>query len=169
MPTRALNAKHTRPLPPRKISAGNGAGVAGAAGKTSFRDAEAASNLCVQCGLCCDGSLFSEVELASDMEAADLEPHGLNVDDGDEDEPAVLNQPCGALCGSRCSIYAQRPECCRTFECKLLKDFKRGLVSRDAAAARIENLRGQLRAIGKLLHAVNASADLPLQERYYEA
>src|SRR5688500_6432784 len=104
MPTRALNAKLTRRLPPRKISSSAATGVDAARAVVegqSFSDRDA-SSLCVECGLCCNGSLFSEVELASDDEGADLESVGLRIEDADEDEPAVLMQPCGGLCGTRC-------------------------------------------------------------------
>jgi hypothetical protein len=85
------------------------------------------SNLCVECGLCCDGSLFADVELANDRESILMESAGAVVD---EDEDAqLLAQPCSALRGKRCSIYKQRPQCCRTFECLLLKRVQRGEIS----------------------------------------
>ena len=72
--------------------------------------------LCTQCGLCCDGTLFADVELGR-AEAARLENMGLEVEVTDG---GLLSQPCAALKGRRCSIYAHRPKCCRTFECQLL-------------------------------------------------
>ena len=62
--------------------------------------------LCTQCGLCCDGSLFADVELAGRAEATRLEVMGLRIDDDDSDG-ALLLQPCSALQGRRCSIYAR--------------------------------------------------------------
>src|SRR2546421_8471618 len=73
--------------------------------------------MCTRCGLCCDGSLFADVELAGADESSALETLGLDVDDaGDDNEGALLLLPCGALKGKRCSIYPHRPDCCRTFE-----------------------------------------------------
>ena len=75
--------------------------------KPSLTDA-----LCTRCGLCCDGSLFADVELSGPTEAAGLEALGLEIeDDGNGGE--VMALPCGALRGKRCSIYRRRPKCCR--------------------------------------------------------
>src|SRR5437773_9919953 len=80
--------------------------------------------LCTRCALCCDGSLFADVELAGRAEATRLEVLGLEIEDGDEG--ALLTLPCAALAGRRCGIYPHRPECCRTFECRLLQEVRRG-------------------------------------------
>src|SRR3989442_1734862 len=93
--------------------------------------------LCTRCGLCCDGSLFADVELANTDEASALEVMGLEIDDADEDEGGLLLQPCRALKGRRCSIYPHRPGCCRTFECRLLQEVKRGAVSIEQAKEKI--------------------------------
>ena len=84
--------------------------------------------LCTRCGLCCDGSLFAEVELASSAEASALEVMGLDIEDDNQVDARLLLQPCGALKGKRCSIYPYRPDCCRTFECRLLQEVRRGQV-----------------------------------------
>ncbi|MEM7392524.1 MAG: YkgJ family cysteine cluster protein, partial [Verrucomicrobiota bacterium] len=75
------------------------------------------TRLCTQCGLCCDGTIFDDVELGSESEATGLELLGLDVDT--DDRPMLL-EPCRALNGTRCTIYKHRPGCCRTFECRLL-------------------------------------------------
>jgi uncharacterized protein len=93
--------------------------------------------LCTKCGLCCDGTLFADVELAGAVEAARLEAMGLEVEDADGGEAALLLQPCAALKGTRCSVYVHRPGCCRTFECRLLQEAKRGTVSVDSALEKI--------------------------------
>jgi uncharacterized protein len=84
--------------------------------------------LCTRCGLCCNGSFFADVELSGPRESTPLEALGLEIEDDN-----LLIQPCGALKGTRCSIYAHRPKCCRTFECLLLKRVRRGEVSMPAA------------------------------------
>src|SRR5947207_12631719 len=93
--------------------------------------------LCTHCGLCCDGSLFADVELASTDEAAALEVMGLEIEDADAKDGALLLQPCRALKGKRCSIYPHRPDCCRTFECRLLQQVRRGAVSLERARQKI--------------------------------
>ncbi len=85
--------------------------------------------LCTRCGLCCDGTLFGDVELTGRREAARLEALGLDVDTDDADVE-LLALPCAGLRKTRCSVYAHRPQCCRTFECRLLQETERGTVSR---------------------------------------
>lgn len=125
--------------------------------------------LCTRCGLCCDGSLFADVELSSRAEATGLEILGLEIEDDDTDG-ALLVQPCRALQGKRCTIYPHRPRCCRTFECRLLEDVRRGAVSVERAREHIEEA---LRAIGRVKEALarlgQADERLPLKERCAEA
>lgn len=90
--------------------------------------------LCTKCGLCCDGSLFADVEL-TEREADRLEAMGFqSIDDA---EP-LINQPCCAQHGKRCGIYQFRPRCCRTFECRVLQEAKRGILTLAEAKARID-------------------------------
>ena len=96
------------------------------------------SILCTRCGLCCNGSFLADVEI-SRGEALRLEAGGLEVEE--EGAAALLVQPCGALKGTRCSIYAHRPKCCRTFECLLLKQVRRGELSIPLALRKIEKAR----------------------------
>ena len=124
--------------------------------------------LCTRCGLCCDGSLFADVELASDGEASALELMGAEVDD-DDDGPVLL-QPCAALRHKRCTIYLHRPKCCRTFECKLLQNVRRGRITLEEAKVQIADALNKVEEIKKLLGpSGRKSRDLSLKERYLEA
>lgn len=109
--------------------------------KTNLTD-----TLCARCGLCCDGSLFADVELAGRAEATRLEVMGLEIEDSDADG-ALLLQPCRALRGRRCAIYAHRPGGCRTFECRLLQDVRCGAVGVERAA---EKITDTLQRIGRV-------------------
>ena len=74
-------------------------------------------SLCLSCGLCCDGTLFARARLVW-SEAERLPLLGLPVlvqDDGS----LFLTQPCQALDGARCRIYADRPRTCREYACDL--------------------------------------------------
>lgn len=125
--------------------------------------------LCTQCGLCCDGSLFADVELANAKEASALEVMGLDIED-DEDDRGVLLQPCRALKGKCCSIYAHRPTCCRTFECRLLQEVERGTVEIKQAQMKISETLQQIASIKKLLAQLGQrDAHLSLKERCEEA
>jgi uncharacterized protein len=125
-----------------------------------------AETLCTRCGLCCDGSLFADVELASRDEAAALEIMGLEVEEADEDDRGLLLQPCRALQGKRCSIYPHRPECCRTFECRLLQEVNRGTIDIEKAREKIaETLRGIRRIEDLIGPSVPDDERRPLMER----
>jgi uncharacterized protein len=125
--------------------------------------------LCTRCGLCCDGSLFADVELSGPAEATRMEAMGLAVEEDDADD-ALLLQPCRALRGTRCGAYAHRPECCRTFECRLLQDVRRGAADVPRARRRIAETRRRIRRVEELLTRLGRrDARLPLGERCAEA
>jgi len=113
--------------------------------------------------------LFADVELAGRREATRLELLGLEVED-DGDRGRLLIQPCGALRGTRCRIYAQRPSCCRTFECRLLQDARRGAVPVTEARAHISEAQRRIGRVNGLLERLGRPAGgLPLRERCAEA
>lgn len=126
--------------------------------------------LCTQCGLCCNGTLFGDVELAGRREAARLEGLGLDVDSDDADVE-LLALPCAGLRGTRCGVYAHRPQCCRTFECRLLQQAQRGEVTSAAALARIHATKAQVTRVRTLLAGLEprGSTRLPLAERVANA
>jgi len=125
--------------------------------------------LCTRCGLCCDGSLFADVELAGRAEAATLEAMGLEIED-DDTNGALLLQPCRALQGKRCGIYAHRPECCRMFECRLLQEVRRGTAGVERAGAKIaEALKRIGRVREQMAHLGQRDGCLPLTESCAEA
>lgn len=128
------------------------------------------STLCTQCGLCCDGTLFGDVELAGRREAVRLEALGLDVDSDDADVE-LLALPCAGLRGTRCGVYAHRPQCCRTFECRLLQQAQRGEVTAADALSRIAMAKAQVARVRTLLAGLEArgGASLPLTERVANA
>jgi Fe-S-cluster containining protein len=126
--------------------------------------------LCTRCGLCCDGSLFADVELASGDEASALEVMGLEIEDADEDDGGLLLQPCGALKGKRCSMYAHRPDCCRTFECRLLQKVEHGMVGLERANEKIAEALKRIERVEELVVQLGTVKErLPLKERCVEA
>lgn len=153
----------SRPLAPRP-SAGAGSR---AASRPRGGDPDLPGRLCTRCGLCCDGSLFADVELAGAAEAARLEAMGLEVED---DDGGLLALPCGALRGRRCGIYRHRPECCRTFECRLLRDVRRGELGEAEAARVIAATVRRARSLRERAAALSpADRGLPLRELCLEA
>jgi Fe-S-cluster containining protein len=126
--------------------------------------------LCTRCGLYCDGSLFADVELASGDEASALEVMGLEIEDDDEDDGGLLLQPCGALKGRRCSIYPHRPDCCRTFECRLLQEVKRGMAGVERAKEKIAEALKRIGRVKELVVQLGTGDErLPLKEHCLEA
>lgn len=122
------------------------------------------SILCTRCGLCCNGSFLADVELSA-REASRLEFAGLDIEDD-----SLLLQPCAALNGARCSMYAHRPKCCRTFECLLLQRAKRGQISIATATRQINHTLKLVQQIHALLAAMpETESNLPLKERCLEA
>ncbi|MFT5125936.1 MAG: Fe-S-cluster containining protein [Kiritimatiellia bacterium] len=123
--------------------------------------------LCTQCGLCCDGSIFDDVELASRAEAKKLATLGLEIDA--DDQPPLLLLPCTALRDKRCSIYQHRPGHCRKFECRLLQDAQEGRIELQAAEQVVETALTQTRDLRALCRDLGGpSEDLPLKMRCVE-
>ena len=124
--------------------------------------------LCTKCGLCCDGTLFADVELVGPAEAARLEIMGMEIENEDR-VVGLLSQPCAALRGTRCGIYAHRPKCCRTFECHLLQSAQSGAVTVERALEHIALAQEQIRRVRALLTRLgNRDESLPIKERCAE-
>ena len=124
--------------------------------------------LCTSCGLCCDGTLFADVELVGRAEAARLEIMGMEIESEDRNI-GLLSQPCAALRGTRCGIYAHRPKCCRVFQCHLLQSAQSGSVTVERALEQIAAAREQIRHVRELLGRLgNCDEGLPLKERCAE-
>lgn len=96
----------------------------------------------MKCGLCCSGTIFEDVELQNEEEANSMEVMGLEIEE--EDRSFLLIQPCNALSGVRCKVYPYRPQCCRTFECYLLKNLQSGRMTSKQALKIIHEIRFQL-------------------------
>ena len=126
--------------------------------------------LCTRCGLCCDGSLFADVELANGDEASALEVMGLEIEDDDDDCGGLLLQPCGALKGRRCSVYPHRPDCCRTFACRLLQEVESGTVGVERAKEKIAEALRRIKRTKELAVRLGTGDErLPLKEHCVEA
>lgn len=118
-----------------------------------------AESLCTSCGACCDGSLFRLTPL-SDDEAAWAARRHLPLLDAVAD-PAMA-QPCGALEGTRCRLYDERPETCRRFRCRVLVRLENGDIDRAEAEARVARLRELIARV------VVQTGEGPLWERVRE-
>ena len=73
------------------------------------------SNICLSCGLCCDGTVIGFVQVDADELPALREIKIMEEDEG----KAIFLQPCELLCDG-CTIYEHRPKQCALFKCGLL-------------------------------------------------
>ncbi len=124
-----------------------------------------AEDLCLACGLCCNGVLFADVKLQPDDDAGQLEALDLPLSKG---AGAVrCSQPCAAYDGYRCGVYAHRPRYCREFECLLLKSTKTGRTSSEAASRVIRTARERADRVRSLLLVLgDTNEHLSLSKRY---
>jgi hypothetical protein len=128
-----------------------------------------AEQLCLACGLCCDGTLFHHVQLLTGDDASKLKALGLPVKIPRAKTPiARFPQPCTALCADRtCRVYADRPQQCRSFECGVLKDLEASRTTPAAALRLVKQARGDADKIRDLLRQLGDTEEhRSLNERF---
>jgi Fe-S-cluster containining protein len=117
---------------------------------------DSGEQLCLACGLCCDGSLFDHVQLGAGDDAKKLKALGLPVSVA-RTKTAITHfrQPCVALCADRsCRVYADRPGQCRSFECGVFKDAQAGRIKSTAALKLVKQARQRVEKVRRLLRAL---------------
>jgi uncharacterized protein len=127
---------------------------------------EVTEQLCLGCGLCCNGVLFRDVELQPGDAPQRLRTLGMPLTPlrkqaaarlrkaGVVSAPSGLkfNQPCSALRPDcRCRIYPDRPARCRDFECALFKAVAAGTTASVAAKRIIRSTLQQAERVKSLL------------------
>ena len=124
--------------------------------------------LCPNCGQCCNGVLFADVELRMGDDAKRLTELGLSLEK--KGRRQAFAQPCACFDGRLCRVYAERPVRCRTFECGLLKRVQSGELDADAALKLIAQAKRQVEKVCKLLRHVGSDDErLALSQRYRRA
>lgn len=113
--------------------------------------------LCVGCGLCCDGTLYSRVRAEVEEEAR-LEKLGHQLTSVEGSRYFLL--PCQHHESGRCSIYQERFAKCRSFECALLRRYEAGELDLAEARTKIRTAKELLARI-----KVIAPADLSQKSR----
>ncbi len=101
--------------------------------------------LCVECGLCCNGTLVDDIHLKSWDEADAMEDLGLELDEDTDGVPSMLT-PCRALKGTRCSVYEHRPSTCRSFECRVLQEVRIKAIDEQEAMSLIRKAQSNRKA-----------------------
>lgn len=126
-----------------------------------------AEDICLACGLCCNGVIFANVKLQPGDDASRLQSLGLHFSHTRPGRAPRFQQPCLAFDGCRCRIYAQRPEHCREFECLLLKSIHSGQRERSAALELIRTAKAQAELVLGLLRKLgDSNEDLALNTRF---
>jgi len=124
-----------------------------------------AARLCAACGMCCNGVIFSGMQLQPDDSARKLAILGLRAKK--RKDGLHLPQPCPAHNGSHCTIYADRPTRCRVFECHQLKEVANGTTDEASAMEKIARARAQVDVVMALLdRAGEHRSHKPLAARY---
>ncbi len=96
------------------------------------------SALCLACGACCDGTLFTHAELDAD-ESARLGAR-LRMLPLSSERPAFA-QPCSAHDGAGCTLYEQRPSVCSRYRCELYKACEAKTAKVDASIALVRRIK----------------------------
>jgi Fe-S-cluster containining protein len=129
---------------------------------------DAIDQLCPNCGLCCDSTLFADVELRRGDDPRRLRKLGLDVLQKTKTKLA-FTQRCACFDGRHCKIYADRPNRCRLFECGLLQQVRSGQMTAATALKQIQQARALADKVRRLL-AESGQLDeaMALAHRYAE-
>ena len=103
-----------------------------------------AINICLPCGLCCDGTLIGFVQLDRD----EMPALKKIMDIEDEDGNGFFLHPCKKYCAG-CTIYEDRPKQCDKFKCKLLNAVNQNELEFDKAENVIKEVKQRKASIEK--------------------
>lgn len=112
------------------------------------------STLCLECGLCCDGTLFRQVRLTPEEQ---VRVGALKIATGKKRGADVMWLPCGKLEGKCCTVYEARPGGCRRFVCALGRALEANEVSLDDARACVRDMHARLEVLRVALGAESSS------------
>lgn len=100
-----------------------------------------ATDICVRCGLCCDGSLFKFTPLDENKDEGLVRTLEANrvviVPDASDPGKSGMVQPCQCSSPTGCKIYLKRPSICRAYRCKTLQQLELGEIDEAEAQARV--------------------------------
>lgn len=100
-----------------------------------------ASDLCVSCGLCCSGPMFTLCKLKPGEEGVVA---ALGLSPGPHE--GAFGLPCPLIKDKCCTIYDQRPQGCRSYRCEILLDVEAGRLeverAREIIAEAVELFEG---------------------------
>lgn len=95
--------------------------------------------VCISCGICCDGTLYSKANLYPGEKGTlpeKMEQSYFRTEKGE-----FFKLPCSYFSG-KCTIYhMKKAKVCSGFKCKLLMKFSKEKVSKDDALKIIQNVK----------------------------
>lgn len=119
------------------------------------------SNICLSCGLCCDGTLIGFVQL--EQKEVPALSKIMNIEKGSKE--SIFLHSCEKFCDG-CTIYASRPKNCIKFKCGLLKSLEAKTTTFDAAIDTIELAKKKRSAIEEQITSLNLN--LKSQSFYFK-
>lgn len=114
------------------------------------------TNICLSCGICCDGTLVGFVKLESEELSAVRKVMDIEEEKGD----GFFLQPCKKFCNA-CTIYEDRPKQCASFECGLLKSVDQNELSFDSAVDIVKGVKQIKGSIEKRLEGLHYTLKSP--------
>ncbi|WP_138484807.1 hypothetical protein [Dyadobacter bucti] len=120
------------------------------------------SDLCISCGMCCDGTLFDKafVRDEADRKIAD----DLGMETFESNGKLSFRQPCH-LFSSCCTVYSvARPHTCSAFFCPPVKRFRSGEQTFPDTEQQIETLRQHRDKLLKIASQFPELRDLNIRE-----
>lgn len=107
------------------------------------------TNICLACGICCDGTLIGFVQIDRD-ETARIKAL-TNIEVGHKN--AVILQPCKSFCNG-CTIYSERPRKCASYECSLLQSVENNETGFNTALNTVHEVKQQKTTIENKLESL---------------
>jgi len=128
--------------------------------------AQHSAQLCQACGICCNGTLFSYVDITQ-KEAQTLKSTPLKIYPNKKGKPS-FGQSCRALSGTSCSIYDKRPYVCRTYLCALTRNVLNGRTDLKSALDIVSDMKTKSAWLLKNLPTdmLRKQTDLPGKKQY---
>ena len=105
------------------------------------------SELCLQCGLCCDGTLFTDAVL-QDGEQDFTESLGMVVETKPDGTRGNAELPCPLFLDGCCSVYTSpRPHICGAYRCELLNAYAAGAKTMEEVLPVVHLVRSLVREL----------------------
>ncbi|MEM1039502.1 MAG: hypothetical protein AAGI12_08525 [Pseudomonadota bacterium] len=124
-------------------------------------------DLCISCGLCCDGTLYQSVQLFEGDPGENLIALGAEISPLEtvSEMQTVMKLGCAAHQDGCCQVYAHRPKHCQRFECRTLKAVASGTMSFSDAQTIISDTIAVCDALKKTAEDIDpALGDKSVQE-----